>query len=143
MKGNPFRLNYSRDGSFRFTTKKGEWQSAESKFKEAYFSQNGIKNLDLLRPDGYKDGVWYEAKVGSEKMIGTNWLRGSKYFPSLYFPPYYFTSEHDIDSQIESYVSYGYCPLQVVVFDYGSGEVIGCITISCNKSINECVGDKD
>ena len=142
MKGNPFKLKYAKDGSLRIYYKREEHETVEKQIKEEYFAQKGIKNLDELRPDGYKNGFWYEVKVGSESKIGKDWIQGSKYFPGLFFPLYYFTAERDIDSQVENYISYGYCPLKVLVFDYSTHKLLKCITIGCDKHISECKGDE-
>ncbi|MDP7982696.1 MAG: hypothetical protein RAK18_05905 [Conexivisphaerales archaeon] len=120
MKGSPFRARIARDGSLRVYAKDGERNSVEAEAKEWFFGREGIKNLDKLRPDGYRDGVWYEVKVGSTIMMGRDWWRGSRYFPDIYFPAYY----GDIDRQIDSYVSYGYCPLVVIVFDYADRRTV-------------------
>ncbi len=120
MKGNPFKLTVSDDGSLRIRAKGVARKTIETEIKENYFEEKGIKNLDKLRPDGYKDGVWYEVKVGSKIMRGTDWIKCSEYFPDIYFPPYY----AGIDIQIDSYINYGYCPLEVIVFDYDKKTII-------------------
>lgn len=111
MKGNPFKLVARKDGSISIYNKSSNFQGIEKPIKEEYFKENGILNLDELRPDGYKDNVWYEVKIGSDFPI-EGWGKASKYFPNIYFPPY----SINIDEQIEKYVKNGYRPLVVKVF---------------------------
>lgn len=111
MKGNPFKPVARKDGSISIYSKSSNFQGIEKPIKEKYFSNNGIRNLDQLRPDGYKDNVWYEVKIGSDFPM-QGWGKASRYFPNIYFPPY----SINVDDQIEKYVKYGYRTLKVIVF---------------------------
>jgi len=123
VKGNPFKLTARKDGSFTVYNRASRDPTLEERVKEQYFREESILNLDELRPDGFKDCTWYEIKIGSLKMEGFDWLRCSRYFPEVYFPPYYCQPGRDVDSQLERYVEAGYVPLRVMVFS-PSGEVI-------------------
>ncbi|MGD0329380.1 MAG: hypothetical protein ABSB40_02910 [Nitrososphaeria archaeon] len=49
---------------------------SEDKIKEKFFEENGIIDLDKYRPDGFKNQIWYEIKIGSEMPLEKDWGRG-------------------------------------------------------------------
>ncbi|MGD0329796.1 MAG: hypothetical protein ABSB40_05015 [Nitrososphaeria archaeon] len=102
------------NGGFKIYPKSVNNQArSEDKIKEKIFEENGIIDLDKYRPDGFKNQIWYEIKVGSEVPLGKDWGKGSKYFPHIFFSTYNLS----MDEQIRKYVEEGFIPLKVLVFD--------------------------